>query len=317
MTNPRGKSFLSYRRSRLEEAKLLIEAQHELGVPTWQDLSNLGDAHTEEELRGVLASEDIANALVWLTPGFSASDVIQKIELPAIFSRVALKDGFFMVAVAAGGLDYGTAPGAVRPEVAIPQPSEWNLRKADGNPISKPEARRLANFVLRRRLTELQQRSKKGDALRLKLFTRQKPPIANTDDLVLDWTHLFSGRHSKQSDWDDTLLPALSLLSAAIVELSLDKMIEASGLLSLASAMCLGCAFLAPKQEQYTPGKDSARWSIDEKREPCGFAAGTEGKDVDSTLLAVLVSVNSDVTQLSWKAGRVLQNSVLSLALHV
>jgi hypothetical protein len=301
MTNPRGKSFLSYRRSRLEEAKLLIEAQHEVGVPTWQDLSNLGDAHTEEELRGILASEDTANALVWLTPDFSASDVIQKIELPAIFSRLALKDSFFMVAVAAGGLDYGTAASAVRPEVAIRQPSEWNLRKADGNPISKQEAPRFANFVLRRRLAELQKRGKQSQALNLKLFTRQKPPSTMSDDLILDWTHLFTGRRTAQSNWGDVLLPALSVVSENLVEQNSDKVIHAGGLLSLPAAMALGCSFLAPKRmsvlwEQYTPGRGSAYWSIESHREDCGFAAITEGKDVDATALAVLVSVNSDVT---------------------
>jgi hypothetical protein len=41
MTNPCGRSFLSYRRSQHAAAKLLIEAQHDLGIPTWQDVRDL------------------------------------------------------------------------------------------------------------------------------------------------------------------------------------------------------------------------------------------------------------------------------------
>ncbi len=47
MTDATGRSFLSYRRTRLTEARLLVEAQHDLGIPTWQDLSELDEGHTE------------------------------------------------------------------------------------------------------------------------------------------------------------------------------------------------------------------------------------------------------------------------------
>src|SRR6185503_15378624 len=46
-----GRSFLSYRRTRANEARLLIEAQHDIGIPTWQDLSELDDGHTDALLR--------------------------------------------------------------------------------------------------------------------------------------------------------------------------------------------------------------------------------------------------------------------------
>lgn len=46
MTDPTGRSFLSYRRTRLNEARLLIEAQHDVGIPTWQDLTDLAAGHT-------------------------------------------------------------------------------------------------------------------------------------------------------------------------------------------------------------------------------------------------------------------------------
>jgi hypothetical protein len=54
MTDATGRSFLSYRRTRVEEARLLIEAQHDVGIPTWQDLSDLDEGHTE----GLFAGRD-------------------------------------------------------------------------------------------------------------------------------------------------------------------------------------------------------------------------------------------------------------------
>ena len=55
MTDPTGRSFLSYKRSRRDEAALLIQAQHDHGIPTWQDVRDLVSVPTEDELRRVLA----------------------------------------------------------------------------------------------------------------------------------------------------------------------------------------------------------------------------------------------------------------------
>jgi hypothetical protein len=94
MTDPTGRSFLSYRRTRLSEAKLLIEAQHDVGIPTWQDLSELDEGHTDALLRDALAAETTANAVCWLTPDVETSDVITRTELPEILKRIARNDGF-------------------------------------------------------------------------------------------------------------------------------------------------------------------------------------------------------------------------------
>ena len=106
MTDATGRSFLSYRRTRVKEARLLIEAQHDLGIPTWQDLSELEEGHTEALLQEALAGEMTANAVCWLTPDVEVSAVITRTELPAIMRRLDRKDGFFMIPAAAGGLRY-------------------------------------------------------------------------------------------------------------------------------------------------------------------------------------------------------------------
>lgn len=79
-TNPTGCSFLSYRRSRLHEAELLIQAQHELGIPTWQDVKDLDEGPTESAIREVLNNPNTANAILWLTPEVQDSDFIQHID---------------------------------------------------------------------------------------------------------------------------------------------------------------------------------------------------------------------------------------------
>src|SRR5438876_118538 len=106
MTELTGKSFLSYRRSRRDEAARLIQAQHVLGIPTWQDTRDLASAPTEDELRRVLSDPLIANSVVFLTPECETSDIIRKVEIPLSIKRAAADDGFFLVPVASGGLSY-------------------------------------------------------------------------------------------------------------------------------------------------------------------------------------------------------------------
>src|SRR5229473_5710147 len=136
MTDPTGRSFLSYRRTRLGEARLLIEAQHDVGIPTWQDLSDLDAGHTDALLRETLEAETTANAVCWLTPDIEESNVITRTELPGIVKRIDKNDGFFMVPVAAGGLDYKDVTRVVGTYVGAHDLGQWNVRKALSDPIS-------------------------------------------------------------------------------------------------------------------------------------------------------------------------------------
>jgi len=94
MTDATGRSFLSYRRTRIEEARLLIEAQHDVGIPTWHDVSEFEEGQTESLLRDALADPTTANAVCWLTPEVEASAVITRTELPGILRRIRAGDGF-------------------------------------------------------------------------------------------------------------------------------------------------------------------------------------------------------------------------------
>ena len=143
VTDPCGRSFLSYRRTRIDEAKLLIAAQHDLGIPTWYDLENLEAGPTDDQLRATLNAATTANAIVWLTPDVAESLVIGNIELPLIIRRERRQDGFFAVPVAAGGLGYSAAANAGAVPFMAANLAQWNQCKVAGNPIVAAEAGRL------------------------------------------------------------------------------------------------------------------------------------------------------------------------------
>jgi hypothetical protein len=172
MTDTTGRSFLSYRRTRAGEARLLIEAQHELGIPTWQDLSQLEEGHTEALLEEALADKNTANAVCWLTPDVETSAVITRTELPGIMRRIDRKDGFFAIPVAAGGMGYDDVTRVVGTCVGLHDLGQWNVRKAVSDPISAEEAAALVRRTLERRMRAVTKQLASDVPLRMGLNTR-------------------------------------------------------------------------------------------------------------------------------------------------
>ena len=84
MTDPTGQVFLSYRRTKSEEAARLIAAQHDHGIPTWQDVANLDTVPTEDELRRVLEDPKLAAAVLFITPDVRDSNIIRQVEVPKV-----------------------------------------------------------------------------------------------------------------------------------------------------------------------------------------------------------------------------------------
>lgn len=307
-TNPGGRSFLSYRRTRKNEAKLIILAQHDLGIPTWQDINDLAEDHMEEELRYVLSDPSTANAIIWITPDVATSAVIRKIEVPGILARRQQDDLFFAIPISAGGLDYKAAAEAVDQQISIQDLEYWNLRKVVGDPIDAPEAFEIGKRVLQRRIDALHRSLPKGVPIRLALNTRTAPPFQPNVGLCLDWTGRFNGREATSESWDHHLLPALKTIVATLHAQASGRAIEASGLLAIAAATALGSAFLAPtglqiSWQQITVGGSSQTWSLANPREPSGFTTKTIGADVTARDLAVLVSVAVDV-ELAFAASK-------------
>lgn len=300
MTDATGRSFLSYRRTRSYEAALLIAAQHDHGIPTWQDQKDLSETPTGDELRRTLNDPSTANALLWITPEVATSDVIRKIEVPGILKRVRKSDGFFLIPVCAGGIDYKGAAEAVDQHLSIDNLQDWNLPKVTGNPISEAEAGLVARRVLGRRIEAIEHQLEPGLPLKITLHTRTRPAFQPGTALALDWCDRFSGREAKPGSWQDHLVPALGEVASIIRNVSGDRAVVASGLAAIPAATALGAAFLAQARQriawsQYTLGRPEQLWTLDAEREKAGFVAKTTERAVSARDLAVLVSVAEDV----------------------
>lgn len=306
MTDPTGRSFLSYRRARLEEARLLIEAQHDLGIPTWQDIKDLEEVPTENRIREILDDPGTANALLWLTPDVAESPMIRQVEAPLILDRTRGDKIFFVVPVAAGGLDYKQVQDVLDPRLSVEDLSQWNLRKVTGDPIDSNEAAEAAVRVLRRRIEAIHRTLPFDEPLRLLFYTREKPPPQPGAALAIDWSHRFEGRTAKPGAWEH-LLPALREIASVVTDKAPGRRIEVRGLASIPAATALGEAFLAPRGilvswVQSRPGFQQP-WRLEAFRELSGFETKIESKDLAGKDLAVLVSV-ADNAEPAFSATR-------------
>ncbi len=300
LTDPTGTSFLSYRRSRIAEASLLIAAQHDLGIPTWHDLGNLDDEHTEDQLGRVLSDEGTANAVVWLTPDVHESAIIQRVELPKIQERVRLRDGFFVVAVAAGRLARADVDRVVETTLTAHDWSEWNLRSVEGDPIGLEDAQTIARRVLEKRVQAVHGRLSPGEPITLLVYTRTRPPIGTGASLVLDWSARFQGREAPTDAWIRHLLPAVETVARTIGTFAPGRTVVATGQASLSAAVALGYAFMAPRGidvawKQRLPSGEEEVWSLRTPRTDSAFDVESRGKEVNEDSLAVLVSISSNV----------------------
>jgi SMODS-associated and fused to various effectors sensor domain len=296
MTDPTGRSFLSYKRSRRDEAALLIQAQHDHGIPTWQDVRDLGSVATEDELRRVLDDPATASAILFITPEVETSPVIREVEVPKIVRRAAQHDGFFVVPLAAGGLDFGKAAEAVNNHLTAQNLADWNMHKVQAAAIAGDHASEIANRVLTQRIAAVHRHLPQGQPLRLGLFVRKPPPFDPGTALALDWSTRFADKEAAPATWRDTLLPAVERIAKAVRQHAPGRAVEAFGLPTLPAAAALGCAFLATSGlrlswRQIAPGRDDQVWSLAQPKEDSGFAPQMMSKDPAARDIAVLVSV--------------------------
>lgn len=303
MTDPTGRSFLSYRRARSDEAALLIQAQHDHGIPTWRDVQDLGTMPTEDELRRVLADPATASAVLFITPDVETSPIIRNVEAPKIIQRVEGADGFFVVPLAAGGLDYAGAADATSNHISAQNLADWNMQKVPGTAISPAVAAAVANRVLVQRIGAIHRHLPHGAPLSVGLFVRRSPPFRPGTALVLNWSAHFAEKEAPPRVWREILLPALERVVNAIRTHAPGRDVEAFGLPTLPAAAALGCAFLSTSGlraswRQVTPGQPEGLWTLSQPRAESGFLAKRISKDAGARDIAVLVSVADNVEPL-------------------
>jgi len=300
-TDPTGRSFLSYRRSRLHEATLLVQTQHELGIPTWQDLDDLDEMHTETQLRAVLNDPATANTVLWLTPDVADSAVIQRVEAPESVRREQRNDAFFVVPVAAGGLDYDQAAAVAGDRLGIHDLSSWNLRRVVHDPATREDVYEIASRVLRRRLHALHEALPEDEPFRVRLMTRRQPGFQTGWALSVDWSHHFTVRNAHPGAWQDTLLPALRTIRETLRSRAPRRGVEASGGATLSAGMAFGRAFLALDRDFELSWRQEAEhrpdqiWSLNTPPEDVPVDVDLQTIRTDGDALAVLLSITQDV----------------------
>ena len=130
-----------------DECERLVAAQRERGIPTWRDVDDLNTEPTESELRRIIRDASTANVILWITPETADSPMIRNVEAPVALERHSRNDGFFILPVAAGGLDYVAAATAIRNNTSITDLSNWNTVKLDSDPADDADIARVANRV--------------------------------------------------------------------------------------------------------------------------------------------------------------------------
>jgi hypothetical protein len=309
-TDPTGCSFLSYRRSRHQEARLLIQAQHDLGIPTWQDIEDLPTGQAETEIRKALDDPGTANGLLWLTPDVEQSAMIRQVEAPGLVRRHQANDGFFLQPVVAGGLTYADATRIAGPLLDGAILADWNLHSASSDPVSPEDAAQVAARVLHHRLAFIDRQLPATEPVQVLVDTFDRPPKRSGHALVLDWTRRFDqprGRGADPAVWRDVILPVLDQVVATILATAPGRPVVAGGKLPIPAAVAVGVALLAQRGQQLSwrqqvPGIGEQLWGLNAPPEPSGFTFQLREGAVTGEDLAVLVSVSDEVSNAFGRA---------------
>jgi hypothetical protein len=277
----------------------LVAALHDHGVPTWQDLNDLDEQPLEPALRSALNDPGTASGILWITPDVANSDVITGIEIPELLSRAGRGDAFYLIPVAAGGLDYNSAARTALTRTSLSDFGAWNVARANHDPIGDADADIVARRALARRLAAIHTAAPAGAPVIIDVYTRG--PAAHRSDaaLTVDLTHRYNGRQAHAGAWQAHILPAFNAIVGEAGRRALGRLLQFRGLIGLPAAVALGTVLLAPRGlsaawMQYTPGRPEAAYSLGEERRPCGFRISIQDHRPGATNLAVLINVNEN-----------------------
>jgi hypothetical protein len=275
----------------------VVQALHERGIPTWQDLRDLEEVPTEDEIRSVIRDENTAGGVLWLTPEVRDSPMIRTVEIPELILRAKEDSTFFVVPVLAGGLDFADVDELFSGIAHADELRGWNIRKVseDGSPSVE-----AAQWALERRLAILHRALAVNEPLQIEVYTRARAPLSTGAGLTLDWFDRLDPRPAEPRVWADHLIPAMSAVSEAIRTFAPGRRVVARGLASIPAAIVLGSSFLTVASPdlawiQLTNGQFS-EWRLsggaESTEDIVTFSAGIVGKKD----LAIAISLTNDVT---------------------
>ena len=198
MTDVTGSVFLSYRRSPARrsgdaEALLVRNALRDRGIPTWRDLDDLGPDPTEDELIETLNSEEIAGAIMLVSPEMETSDMVRVVEAPTILDRFKKRDGFFLRPVLIN-LSYQDIDRILGQPGAFQELVRFNIDRIAKESLQFDDARRIAKDVLKQRLAVAWPDNSDRE-ISVGLYSRRSPSMKSRT-LTHDVTPYFTGREA-------------------------------------------------------------------------------------------------------------------------
>ncbi len=238
MTDPTGVCFLSYKRDRADEARLVLHALMDRGVPTWQDVSDLPRGVTESELKSLLDSDTTSSAVMLITPEVEHSPVIRDVEAPMILKRHNRGDGFFAVPVAAGGLGYADIARVIGPRAELVDLSMFNVHKETTDPLNGEAAARISRVALEERIAAICKATSKDEPLRIQISTRRPLPKEPGHVLRVDMCHRFTGRIAVSGAWSEHILPAFADIVQVLQRKASGRRIRLFGISCLTGSGC-------------------------------------------------------------------------------
>ena len=268
MANRLGKYFISYRRSPARrngthEAVLVRDALRDRGAPTWRDIDDLASEPTEEELVATLASQDIAGAVMLISPEVRSSPIIQNVEAYRIFQRHRTNDGFLIKPVLIG-LEYDEANEILNGPGGLQDLRNWNLHKLKASRLTECDANAIAREVVKSRVSSVAD-SGNGGELSIGVFSRL--PGSNWSvDLPHDFSPYFRGRAASPRAYErieTALLDTASTLASTFDSV----LIRGRGNAGLSVGVLFGAIYspLANFQlswRQEFAGHDPESWSL-------------------------------------------------------
>ncbi len=334
-TDPAGWSLLSYhpgdartRARRAREARLLLQAQRDHGIPTRQDPDAVGRDVTEGEMRSWLDDPETASAVLLLTRDVENAPLMRSVELPGALDRARRGDGFVALPVLADGMTEAEARQLVGPEVAR-RLAQVSMVRTASRQLTGADAVEVAVRLLHGRLAAVHRRLGRDAPVRLLLNAFDDVPPRPGTALVLNWRQHFPRplRTATPETWKRTLLPALDRIAEAVLRCTPGRPVVASGNLPLPAALALGTRFLSVRGldltwEQHTRGiQEPVPWSLtaagpDHVEHPAGFHVQLDHEDPASEDLAVVVSVSQPIVRIfprtPSRAGRSYRGALLA-----
>ena len=300
MTDVTGSIFISYRRSPARhsgdaEALLVRDALRDRGIPTWRDLDDLNPVPTEDDLIATLSSEEIAGAVMLVSPEIEKSQMIRVVEAPAILDRFQKFDGFILKPVLIN-LAYQEVDRVLGRPGTFQEISRFDIDRIAKQSLDDGDAQRIAKAVLKQRLRAVHYRDP-DQAFSVGLYSRRSL-FAKGLTLCHDVTPYFTGREHAPGAYSK-IETALHDAASALAATGENIPVVARGNAALPLGVLFG-AIYSPfifdlVWKQAAPGTPEEAWSLNSGIADIATTVRNTKGNLSSEDILLAVSVNANV----------------------